>query len=46
MCWKSSGVVRFDLGPLVQGQTSIAKPKSTYNSVIVGPGGLGWYTNI
>ena len=27
MSWESSGVVRFDLGPLVQGQTSIAKPK-------------------
>ena len=27
MCWESSGVVRFDLGPLVQGQTKIAKPK-------------------
>ena len=46
MCWESSGVVRFDLGPLVQGQTSIAKPKSAYNSLIVGPRGLGWYTNI
>ena len=46
MCWESSGVVRFDLGPLVQGQTSIAKPKSSYNSLIVGPRGLGWYTNI
>ena len=46
MCWESSGVVRFDLGPLVQGQTKIAKPKSPYNSLIVGPRGLGWYTNI
>ena len=27
MCWESSGVVRFDLGPLVQGQMRIAKPK-------------------
>ena len=40
MCWESSGVVRFDLGPLVQGQTSIAKPKSAYNSLIVGPRGF------
>ena len=39
---ESSGVVRFDLGPLVQGQTKIAKPKSAYNSLIVGPTGLGW----
>ena len=27
MCWESSGVVGFDLGPLVQGQTRIAKLK-------------------
>ena len=46
MCCESSDVVRFDLGPLVQDQTSIAKPKSAYNSLIVGPRGLGWYTNI
>ena len=35
MCWESFGVVRFDLGPLLQGQTSIAKLKSTYNSEIL-----------
>ena len=46
MGWESSGVVRFDLGPLVQGQTRIAKSKSAYNSLIIGPRGLGWYTNI
>ena len=34
-------MVRFDLGPL-QGQASIAKHKSAYNSLIIGPGGLGW----
>ena len=27
MGWESSGVVRFDLGPIVQGQTRIAKLK-------------------
>ena len=27
IAWKSSGVVRFDLGPLLQGQTRIAKLK-------------------
>ena len=27
MGWESSGVVRFDLGPLLQGQTRIAKIK-------------------
>ena len=37
----SSGVARFDLGHL-QGQTRIAKPKSAYNSLIIGPSGLGW----
>ena len=46
MCWESSGVVGFDLGPLVQGQMSIAKLKSAYNSLIIDPRGLGWYTNI
>ena len=40
MCWESSGVVRFDLGPLVQGQRSIVKLKSAYNSLIIGPRGL------
>ena len=46
MCWESSGVVRFDLVPLVQGQTSIAKLKSAYNLLIISARGLGWYTNI
>ena len=35
MCCESSDVVRFDLGPLLQGQTRIAKLKSAYNSLIV-----------
>ena len=39
---ESFGVVRFDLGPLLQGQTMIAKLKSGYNSLIIGPTGLGW----
>ena len=43
---ESSDVVRFDLGSLLQGQTRIAKLKSAYNSLIIGPRGLGWYTNI
>ena len=42
MGWESSDVVRFDLGPLVQGETRIAKLKSAYNSLIIGPRGLGW----
>ena len=36
------GVVGFDLGPLLQGQTRIAKVKSAYNLLIIGPTGLGW----
>ena len=35
MGWESSGVVGFDLGPLLQGQTRIAKGKSAYNSLLV-----------
>ena len=45
-CWESSGVVAFDLGPPLQGRTSIAKLKSAYNSLIIGPRDLGWYTDI
>ena len=41
MCWESSGVVRFDLRPLLQGQMRIAKLKSAYNSLIIGPRGFG-----
>ena len=40
MGYESYGVVRFDLGPLLQGQTRIAKPKSAYNSLIIGRTGL------
>ena len=42
MGWESFGVVRYDLGTLLQGQTSIAKLRSAYNSLIIGPRGLGW----
>ena len=41
MSWESFGVVRFDLRPLLQGQMKIAKLKSAYNSLIIGPRGLG-----
>ena len=37
---ESFGVVGFDLGPLLQDQTRIAKLKSAYNSLIIGPRGL------
>ena len=46
MGWESFDVVRFDLGPLLQGQTRIAKPKSVYNLLIIGLRGLGWKTNL
>ena len=36
MCWESFDVVRFDLGPLVQGQTMMPKLKSAYISLIIG----------
>ena len=32
---ESFDIVRFDLGPLLQGQTRIAKLKSAYNSLLV-----------
>ena len=38
---RNHGVIRFDLGPLLQGQTRIGKLKSAYNSLIIGPRGLG-----
>ena len=42
MGWGSFGVVGFDLGPLLQSQTRIAKLISAYNLLIIGPRGLGW----
>ena len=35
MGWESSGVVRFDLGPLLQGQMRVAKLKSAFNLLII-----------
>ena len=46
MGWDSFDVVRFDLGLLLQGQTRIVKFKIVYNSLIIGPTGLGWQTNL
>ena len=43
---ESFGVVGLDLGPLLQGQTRIGKLKSAYNSLVIGPRGLGWKTDI
>ena len=45
MGWESSGVDGFDLGPLLQSQTRIAKVKSAYNSLNIGPRGLECETN-
>ena len=42
MGWESFVVFKFDLGLLIQGQTRIAKVKSVYNLLIIGPRGLGW----
>ena len=42
MGWESSGVIRFDLGPLLQGQTRTAKVKTAYNSLIIASRGLVW----
>ena len=43
---KSSDVVRFDFGPLLQGQTRIGKLKSAYNLLIIGPRSLQCETNL
>ena len=46
MGWDSFGLVRFNLGPLVQGETRIAKLKSAYNGLIISPRGLQCETNL
>ena len=46
MGWESSDVVEFDLVRLLEGQTRIAKLKSVYNSLIIGPRGLQYETNL
>ena len=46
MDWESSGVVGFDLVPLLQGQTRRAKVKSAYNLLIIGLRGLQCETNL
>ena len=43
MGWESFGVVKFDLGPLLQGQMRIAKLKSAYNLLIIGSRGLNGF---
>ena len=46
MFCESLNVVRFDLEPLVQGQTRMAKLKSAYILLIIGPRGLECVTNV
>ena len=46
MGWESSDVVRFDLWPLLQGQTKITKHISAYNLLVMGPRGLGCETSL
>ena len=46
MGWESFDVVRFDLGPLLQGQTRKPKLKSAYNLLIIHPRGLQCETNL
>ena len=41
MSWESFGVIGFDPGLLLQGQTRTAKLKGAYNSLIIGPRGFG-----
>ena len=45
MGWESFCVVRFDLGPLLQGQMRIANLISAYNSLIIDPGGMQCESN-
>ena len=42
MGWESFGVVRYDFGVLLQGQTRLVNPKSSYNLIIIGRRGFGW----
>ena len=46
MGWESFDVIGFDLGLLLQGQTIIAKLKSAFNALIIGPRGLQFETNL
>ena len=46
MGWESFGVVEFDLGPFLQGETRIVKLKSAYNSLIIASRGLQCQINL
>ena len=45
MGWESCDVVRFELGPLLQGQIRVVKRKSAYNWLIIAARGLECETN-
>ena len=46
MGWESFYVVTFQLGPLLQGQMRLAKLKSVYSSLIIGPRGVQCETKL
>ena len=46
MGWEFFDVFRFDIGPLLQHQTRMAKPKSAYNLLIIDLRGLQCETNL
>ena len=46
MGWESPDVVRFDLGPFLEGQKRIAKLKSAYNLLIIDVRGFQCKTNL
>ena len=46
MGWESSGVVRFDIGHILKGQTRIVKLKSAYNFLIIGPTSLQYQVKL
>ena len=46
MGWESFEVVRFDLEPLLQGRTRIAKHICAYKSLSFGRTGFGWQTKL
>ena len=46
MGWESFGLVGFDLGSLLQGQTRITKVKSAYNLLIIFWGFMLHYINV
>ena len=46
MGWESCYVIRFDLGPLLPCEMRVAKLKSSYNSLIIGPRSLPCGTNL